>query len=170
VVTDDVQEPEESKVKTNTYNVPADQPKNIVLPTINSSGPIQRVWVNSKNSIAVPTNAHFAGWYANSEKPGNAGLSVVVGHVSGKYVEGIFKRLSLLKTRDRFSIEYGDGSLRNFEVVETKTLPESETAKYLLTKRSDLQKQLNLITCAGKFNKQTQTFSDRTIVVTKSID
>ena len=166
-ITEDTSEPDEAAIPTDDYQVPADQPRLIKIPAIAVSGPIQKVGITKDNSISVPSNITFAGWYTGSVKPGETGLSIIDGHVSGKYADGIFKHLANLKVGDTFIVEYGDKTQKNFEVIDIKTLPESDSIAFLLAKRDDVERQLNLITCGGKFNRDTQRYNDRTIVVAK---
>jgi LPXTG-site transpeptidase (sortase) family protein len=169
VVTEDTDSPDETKPMT-AYEVPADQPRRIIIATIGAEGYIQKVGTTKDNAMAVPNNINFAGWYTASVKPGSTGLSIIDGHVSGKYNDSIFKNLSKLKIGDMFEVEYGDLSLKKFEVVETKTLPEEQVSMYLFAKNDKIEKQLNLITCAGKFDKKSQTFQDRVVVVAKTLN
>lgn len=169
-VASDTEEPTETKPSDiDNYNVPADQPRRIILSSISSEGIIQKVGLNDKNAISVPGNIHFAGWFVDSVKPGENGLSIIDGHVSGRYADGIFKNLGKLTPGDKFEVEYGDLTKKTFEVVQVKSLPESESAKFLLSKDQSIEKQLNLITCGGKFNNSTQTYDDRVIVVSKNL-
>lgn len=168
VITQDIPEPAESKPVESEYVVPANQPRRIVLDRINASGLIQKVGITSGNAIATPTNINFAGWYVNSVKPGDPGLSIIDGHVSGKYSDAIFKNLRNLQPQDTFSVEFGDKSTRTFTVLLVKTVAEHEAAAALLAKSAEIDNQLNLITCAGAFNSATQSFADRVIVVAKA--
>ena len=170
IITEDVQEPEEKKPDMNQeYDVPADQPRRIIIKSLTTDGFIQKVGLTSKNAVAVPNNIHVAGWYINSVVPGAEGLSIIDGHVSGKYENGVFYYLKKLKKGDVFQIEFGDKSLKTFEVVDTKQLPESESAEFLFQKNSDIKEQLNLITCGGNFNKESQQFADRVVVVSRLV-
>lgn len=168
VVTADAAQPDEAKPNEQAYSVPADQPRRIMLDQIQGSGLIQRVGLTDSHALAAPTNIHFAGWYTDSVKPGDAGLSVIDGHVSGKYRDAIFKRLKDLRTGDTFGVEYGDASVRTFTVVAVSTVPEKDAAALLFTKHDDIAKQLNVITCGGAFTAATQRFADRTIVVARA--
>jgi LPXTG-site transpeptidase (sortase) family protein len=170
IITEDSSEPAESKPDEAAYAVAFDQPRSIKLDTIDSGGLVQRVGLTKENAMSAPSNVHYAGWYTGSVKPGDTGLSIIDGHVSGKYVDGIFKNLPNLSIGDLFTVEYGDYSTRSFEVVELRTLPEKNSADFLFTKRSDIKKQLNLITCGGKFNKDTQTYDDRVVIVSKAVN
>ncbi len=162
--------PEETKPTSSDYIVEADQPRSINIQSISAFGLIQKVGVNSSNAITAPSNINFAGWYTGSVKPGEVGLSIIDGHVSGKYSDGIFKNLKNLRSGDRFDIEYGDKSIVNFEVIEVITAPVGSSAEYLFEKKQKIPAQLNLITCGGKYNKSTETFESRVIVVSEKID
>jgi LPXTG-site transpeptidase (sortase) family protein len=171
-ITEDIAAPSESKVSqsdADAYTVPADQPRSIALPSIGASGLVQRIGLTKDHAVAVPSNVAFAGWYTLGVKPGESGLSIIDGHVSGKYSDGIFKKLKQLKAKDQLSVEFGDKSKRTFEVVSVATFPEDKAAAYLFEKQSNIDKQLNLITCGGAFNRATQHYEDRVIVVTKLV-
>jgi len=171
VVTSSTNVPDEKKPDISaTYNVASDLPRRIIIDNLNVNGFVQQVGLDEQNAISVPSNVHMAGWYVNSKKPGDDGLSIVDGHVSGRYNDGIFKELSSAKIGSVFSIEFGDLSVRKFEIVEVKQLPESQSADFLLKYDESIKAQLNLITCGGKFNKDSATFDDRVIVVAKRID
>jgi len=145
------------------------QPAIISIPQINVKGYIQQVGVNTAGAVGVPSNIHLAGWFTSSVLPGAKGLSVLDGHVSGRYSDGIFKHLASVKINSIIEIEFGNKSTQKFSVVEIKKLPESESATYLFTHRPEIAAQLNLITCGGKFNSKTQTYDDRVIIVAKLI-
>lgn len=171
VITADPEHPSETSIDPNAnYQVPYDMPRRIMIEAPNIKGFIQQVGLNSRNALSVPSNIHLAGWYNGSVKPGEAGLSIIDGHVSGVSSDGVFKQLGQLRPGSRFSIEYGDRSTRTFEVVETKSLPEARSSSYLFNKWDTIPEQLNLITCGGKFDKATQTYSDRIVVVSRRVD
>ncbi|MCK9368864.1 class F sortase [Candidatus Dojkabacteria bacterium] len=149
------------------FYVAPDLPKRIKIPTLDVVGYIQSVGIDQNKDIAVPTNVHIAGWYVNSVKPGDVGLSIMDGHKDGSTIGGVFANLKNLKKGDAFSIEYGDGSVRDFKVVEVKQLSLKKAFDLMYRKRSDIARQLNLVTCGGKYNKKTKTYEDRIIVIAK---
>ena len=170
VVVSDVAEPAETKPVEDEYVVPADQPRRLMLPTISTVGLVQKVGLNQQGAISVPNNINFVGLYTGGVLPGDPGLSIIDGHVTGRYNDGVFRDLAKLKPGDVFDVEYGDRSTRSFTVVDLKMLPEAETSAYMLNKRDDIAKQLNLITCGGKFDKDSQTYDQRLVVVSKAIE
>jgi len=162
--------PSEAPVSPNDFaNVPADQPREIKIPAIKVEGYIQKVGIDQDNQIAVPDNIYLAGWYTNSVKPGEKGLSVIDGHVLGRYNDAIFKNLVNLKLGNTFSVIYGDNSEKLFQVKEVKTLPVNETISYLMQSDPAIQKQLNLITCGGNFDKTSQQYDMRVVVKSEAI-
>jgi len=167
IVTTSVDVPDEEVPKE--YIVPADLPKRIVMPSIGVEGYIQLVSIDQYDRIAVPSNVHVAGWYINSAKPGEVGLSIIDGHRDGTRVGGIFRDLEELKSNDEFSIEYGDGSKRNFIVIEVKQVSVEDAYDLMYEKREGVEKQLNLVTCGGTYNKRERTYEDRIIVISEGI-
>lgn len=162
--------PDEAVPTKNAYNVAPDQPKIIHIPSLNIHSYIQKVGVDQNNQVSVPNNIHYAGWFVDSKKPGDTGLSIIDGHVSARYSPAIFKELSKLKKLDRFSVEYGDGTSRTFEVVENRELSVAETVSFLFHKDPAIEAQLNLITCGGKLDKQAKTYDKRVVIVSKRIE
>lgn len=162
--------PSEAPVSSNDFaNVPADQPKEIIIPNINVNGYIQKVGVDQNNQMVVPSSIYLVGWYINSVKPGESGLSIIDGHVLGIYNDAIFKDLINLKPGNTFSIIYGDNSEKLFVVKEVKLLPVNDTAVYLNAKDPNIKSQLNLITCGGTFDKNSQTYDKRVVVKSEGI-
>jgi LPXTG-site transpeptidase (sortase) family protein len=168
IITEDTVTPEESPPKDEVVYAPED-PALITLPTINVEGYIQKVGLTKDSFIAVPSNIHVAGWFVDSVKPGDEGLSIIDGHASGEYRDGIFKKLDRLQIGDEFSVKYGDGTLRIFKVLEVKTMSEKESDKELFYKIPNVKAQLNLITCSGEYSRETQRFTKRIIVFAENV-
>jgi len=163
IVTISVDEPEETEPKE--YFVAPDMPKRILIPNINVDGYIQLVGIDKDYRIAVPSNVHLAGWYINSAKPGEIGLSIMDGHRDGSTVGGVFRNIEKLKKGDEIQIEYGDGSIRDFNVVEVKQVSIEDAYNLMYEKRDAIERQLNLVSCGGKYSKTQKTYEDRIIVI-----
>ena len=170
-VTFSTSEPEESKTTAIEYRwsgVGTD-PYKIRIGELGIDAFVQKMGIDQKGSIAVPTNIHLAGWYATSAVVGTEGISVIVGHVTGKQTDGIFKRLDELKPEDIIEIERGDGKRYTYQVIESKQVKEAEAASYLFSKKRGVDSQLNLITCGGKYDEKKHQYEDRIIVYTQKI-
>jgi LPXTG-site transpeptidase (sortase) family protein len=170
IVYSDSPDPEEKKPNTSNYNVPADHPRSIYSRELGVDGFIQQVAINKSGNVAAPSNINLAGWYVNSNLPGLEGLSIIDGHVNGKHKGGIFKQLSKAKVGMRFDIEYGDRTTKTFEVVAKKQVSERQSSSILFAKDGAIDSQLNLITCGGDFDRQTNAYVDRIIVIAKLVN
>lgn len=133
------------------------------FPSLGQEFYIQKVGIDHDGRVVVPTYIDLAGWLKDSVVPGEPGLSVIDGHVSGRYRAGVFKELHRLKTGDQIIIEMGDATLRKFKVTSTITVPEAEASKALFANQETTERQLNLITCAS-YNAATKSYLDRLIV------
>lgn len=163
--------PDETPVKhEDEYTVPADVPRSISMPSIKEFGFIQKVGLDKSNAIAVPSNVHIAGWYVKSVKPGEKGVSLIDGHVQGFYRPGIFKNALKLKSGDTFTIEYGDHTTRKFAVDSIQSYSPDEASKQMLVQGAGIERQLNLITCGGKYDRAKHEYENRLIIRSKRID
>lgn len=172
IVSSYVDNPSEQKPtdeQERSFKVPGIEPRLISMPSINTRGIVQKIGILENNAIAVPANVHFAGWYSLSAHPGSEGLSIIDGHVSGKKSDGIFKNIGNLKTGEMITIEYGDYSKKQFEVKSVNTVDEEDAIGLLFRQDSTIASQLNLITCSGKFDRATQNYTKRIIVVTSLV-
>lgn len=166
VVTRSTDQPDESldNAKKYKWQGAPDEPKRIVIKSLGVDALVQQSGVDQNKNMAVPNNIHLAGWFVDSSKPGQKGLSIVAGHVSGPTTDGVFKRLGELKNGDTFSVELGNGDVKNYKVIQTKTVKESEAAGVLYSQNPKTASQVNLITCTGNFDSAKNQFEDRVIV------
>lgn len=148
----------------------ASDPKKIKIPSIGVDGWIQQVGVDQNQAVAAPSNVHLAGWFVDSVRPGQKGLSIIDGHVSGRTADGIFKRLQAVKIDDEITVESGDGTRKTFVVFDTKTVPTAEAAAVLFDQNPAITSQLNLITCSGSYNREARTYDQRTIIYAKAVE
>ena len=140
------------------------EPKKIIINKIGVNAFVQSVGVDQNKKIAVPNNVHLAAWFKDSALPGDNGLAIIDGHVSGKTTDGVFKNLNTLQKGDTFKIEKGDGRIVEYVVFKTASVPEAQASAILFSQDPSLSSQLNLITCGGQFNKQSQQYRDRVII------
>ncbi len=166
IVTYSTDSPDESKQNADNYNWRGapDEPKKIRISKLGVDAYVQKAGVDQNQQIAVPNNVHLASWFSDSVKPGQNGLAIIDGHVTGKTTDGVFKNLKQLSQGDEFEIELGNGDIKRYKVLETQQVKESEAANYLFSQNPKVKSQVNLITCGGKFNSSTNQYEDRIIV------
>lgn len=166
VITYSTNEPDEIKPGKQSYQWrgAADEPRYIKLPTIEVEGFIQKVGVDQNQEIAVPTNIHIAGWFVDSVKPGQPGLSIIDGHINGRGSDGIFVNLEKLKKGDTYTVEFGDGTSKEFKVTDVTSVETKDAPSVLFSQDPNNSSQLNLITCGGNFDTNSRSYDKRVII------
>lgn len=169
-ITDDTAEPSEHDSKvTDDYKVPADQPRVLAIDSLGVNSYIQKVGVTKSNAMATPSNVSFTGWYTRSVAPGNNGLSILNGHVGGRYRNGVFHNLNKITVGDTIRVQMGDMSWREFRVKSARMYKVEESAEPLLNDDPTIDKELHLITCDGTYDSDTKTYTNRFIVVAEGV-
>ncbi len=143
------------------------QPEEIVIPSINVDGFVQRVGIDQNSQVAVPTNIHLAGWFAQSQQPGDKGLSIIDGHLDGLHTDGIFRHLVDVKVGDPIKITLGDGTVRAFTVMSVQTVLNADVANILFSQDPAVVSQLNLVTCGGTYVKTDKGYDSRFVVMAR---
>lgn len=170
IITHSTDKPDETKPdKGYKWKGAQSDPKYIKLPTINAEGFVQTVGVDQDKQVAVPNNIHMAGWFADSIKPGQRGLSIIDGHLNGRSADGIFVHLQNMKKDDTFTIEFGDGSTKQFKVTGIATIATKDAPNVLFSQNPKATNQLNLITCGGSFDRSSRLYDKRVIVSSELI-
>ena len=165
VVTHSTDQPSEEKPgSTYKWQGSAIDPKKIIIPSIGVEAYLQNVGVDQSREVAVPSNIHMGGWFVDSVRPGEKGLSIIDGHLNGVREDGIFINLDKVKPGDTYTIEFGDGSRKQFKVTSTKTVPLKDAASVLFSQDPSITNQLTLITCGGTWDGQKRIYDKRVIV------
>lgn len=142
-----------------------DDPKKISIPSLSIDHFIQKVGVDQNQQIAVPNNVHIAGWFVDSMRPGQKGLSIIDGHVDGRLQpDAVFKQLAQAQKDAEITIIFGDGSSKTFRIISVLEVPATEAPAYLFSQNPSLISQLNLITCSGTYDSESRQYDKRIIV------
>ena len=165
-VTHSTDTPDESNLDDacSRYEVAAEKPRKIRIESIGVDTCIQPVGIDQNKAVAVPSSIYLTGWYVDSVLPGQKGNSIIDGHVSGRYGKAVFADLKYLQVGNKITIQYGDLTEKTFKVVETKRYKVSKAGEELFRQRDDIERQLTLITCGGRFDNKLQAYDKRTIV------
>lgn len=152
------------------YRVAADMPRYLFMPEISVRAMVKPKGLTKDNQIDAPRNAFDVGWYDGSAKPGQPGAMLIVGHVSGGNVPGIFYDLKKLTPGVRFSLERGDGVVFTYRVVKSVSYDYRDVdMKAALSPVNPHAPGLNLITCDGQVIRGENNFDKRLIVFTEQI-
>jgi len=164
-------DPAESPVTVqavSNYKADPELPRIVKIPDLGVYARIKHT--GTKNgAVDAPKNVNDASWFNESAKPGNAvGSSLLLGHVSGWTSAGVFKKIDQLKPGARIEIEKGSGEKLTYEVVRGENIPldQVDMSKILGTEVAG-QHDLKLMTCAGKYNRETKQYEERYVIYAK---
>lgn len=138
-------------------------PVRLVVPGLKIDAKISPVGLTKDGDMDTPSNIMEAGWYKYGPHPGNTGSAVIAGHLNGEKNEpGVFSNLEKLQKGDSLSIIDDKGQTISFRVREIRSYDQHERPSEVFN-RSD-GAYLNLITCAGSWDKTISSFSKRLVV------
>jgi hypothetical protein len=141
-------------------------PRYLRIPELGVFARVKNMGATSDGAVDSPKNVHDVGWYNGSTRPGNtAGASLLIGHVSGWTSQGVFKEIRRLVPGSQFEVERGNGEIIRYSVTRTEkmALKDVDMSKILSTEVAS-QHDVKLMTCAGRYNKDTRTYEDRFVV------
>jgi LPXTG-site transpeptidase (sortase) family protein len=147
------------------------EPSRLIIPSIGVDAHIQSVGLywNGDGTMSIPTNFTDVGWYNEGPLPGALGSAVIDGHYDGKNVkEAVFYNLGKLTPGALVEVVDNNGNVLKFQVVAVKTYDYNATTTDIFD--GDTSKsRLNLITCAGSWDKTQGLYSKRVVVFTELI-
>ena len=144
-------------------------PLRLVISKINTSSSIESVGLTTQGAMDVPKLIENVAWFKLGVHPGEIGSAVISGHYGWKNKKvSAFDKLHLLKKGDVILVEDENGVVISFVVSEIKIYAWQADSKEVFIS-SDGKSHLNLIACAGKWDKVAQTYSDRLVVFTDKV-
>ena len=144
-------------------------PKQVVIDSIGAKPYVQKVGIDQNKQVAVPNNTHLVGWFVDSVRPGEKGLSLIDGHVTGRKDKGVFKDLDILNRGDNFSVILGNGKELKYRVVDMKSAKVNESVGIMFSQNPKIANQLNLVTCSGRYDPKSKTYDERLTVMAEQI-
>jgi sortase (surface protein transpeptidase) len=153
-----------SESRVVNYTPPPDEPRYISIPKLKTKRTrVLKMGTDGQGAIQTPRNTWDTGWFDGSSSPSDSvGSALIVGHVSGYTSGGIFYNLYRLEDGDTIDIEMGNGVRYTYRVVGKEEVPLEgiNMNKYLVSKDID-KPGLTIMTCAGEYNAETQTYENR---------
>jgi LPXTG-site transpeptidase (sortase) family protein len=138
-------------------------PDRLQIPSIHLDAPVESVGLLPSGEMGVPVSFHKVGLLAPWTKPGENGNAVIAGHIDHKTGPAIFYNLRRVLPGAPIRISNTAGQTYTFFVTRTQKYKTKESPLQQIFGPAD-KARLNLITCAGKFNKKTKEHSHRLIV------
>ncbi|MGW7333574.1 class F sortase [Streptomyces sp. NPDC054840] len=140
-------------------------PKRLSIPQIGVDAPFTELSLTSSGKLNAPPpdNANLVGWYRGAASPGEAGASIIVGHVDTMAGPAVFMHLSKLKRGDKIDVIRTDGVIATFRVDSVNTFSKArfpDDRVYADVPRPELR----LITCGGAYDRKARDYLDNVVV------
>ncbi|MEU1405375.1 class F sortase [Streptomyces sp. NPDC005728] len=145
--------------------LPHSVPLRLLIPKISVDAPFAALSIGTSGQLRPPPadNVNLVGWYAGGASPGEAGTSIIAGHVDTVTSPAVFAHLDQLVRGDRFSVDRADGRTADFVVDDTETFAKDDFPSkkvYADTARPEVR----LITCAGDYDHSVGDYMDNLVV------
>ncbi|HEX3614837.1 MAG TPA: class F sortase [Sporichthyaceae bacterium] len=129
-------------------------PIRLTVPRVGINTALMQLGLQSDGEIEVPPDDSTApaGWYRNLATPGEAGTSVIVGHLDSPQAPAVFFNLGAMRPGDHLSVLRADGSTAHFTVTEVGSYPRDQFPSEAVYGPSTTP-VLRLITCGGQYHK-----------------
>ncbi|WP_119727580.1 class F sortase [Thermomonospora amylolytica] len=147
------------------------RPTRIAIPKIGVSAPVEGVGLLPDGRVQEPplSRPNLAGWYSEGVTPGEAGPSVILGHVDANKKPAVFYRLKELAEGDRIQVTRQDGSTVTFAVTELRRVDKNAFPHRQVFGEELDHSALRLVTCGGAFDPQSGHYKDNLIVYAKMV-
>lgn len=139
-------------------------PSELEIPSLGIKTNIEHVGQTKTFEMDVPKNAANVAWYVYGAKPGEAGNAVISGHFdtpSGK--PAVFYKLRSVVVGEKINVTSEEGIKTTYTIREKKLYPYTKFPSELVF-HTKPGKNLNLITCAGVWDKQDKIYNERLVV------
>ncbi|MCR4263117.1 MAG: class F sortase [Candidatus Roizmanbacteria bacterium] len=131
---------------------------------------VEHVGLDAQERMDVPRDPLNVAWYERGPEPGKKGNAVIAGHFDLSNGDpGVFAHIGDLETGNTVEVYDATGKELTFKVVDKQIFPDAEFPISLVFGKHDASR-LNLITCAGEFDKATKNYSHRLVVFTELIE
>lgn len=139
-------------------------PERLIIPELGVDAYVEHLGVAASGNMAVPQGFNTVGWYRYGTLPGAVGSAVMDGHVNNALGAGaVFTDIHTLRPGSELYVRTQAGEKLRFLVEEVATYRADAVPRERLFARADVSR-LNLITCAGAWDKAKEAYDHRTVV------
>ncbi|WP_152626612.1 class F sortase [Streptacidiphilus carbonis] len=140
-------------------------PIQLLMPSVGLTAPLLGLGMDSKGQPELPpfSQPRTAGWLRDSATPGEAGTSVLVGHVDTRTGPAVFWNLSAVKPGAPVEVARLDGSTAEFTVDRVQSYPKASfPSAQVYAPAKDAQ--LRIITCGGGFDRKRAEYTGNVVL------
>ena len=140
-------------------------PVELRIPAIDVAVSVSALGLNPDRTVQVPTDFEEPGWFRLGPSPGQVGSAVILGHVDSHQGPAVFFLLRFLRAGDRVTVRLANGVITHFVVSAVATYP-NEQFPARKVYGSHGYSALQLVTCGGEFDTQTDSYMSNVVVYT----
>ncbi|WP_405639947.1 class F sortase [Streptomyces sp. NBC_00019] len=146
-------------------HLPRSRPVRLLIPKISVDAPFMELAIGRTGQLEPPPAAdtNLVGWHAKGASPGEAGTSIIAGHVDTATSAAVFADLGELEKGDVFHVRRADGRKASFVVDSVETF-DKENFPSRRVYADTAQAQVRLITCAGDYDRTVRDYTDNLVV------
>ncbi|WP_434097346.1 class F sortase [Streptomyces pharetrae] len=157
--------PRPTRTRQSQQYLPRSKPVRLLIPKISVDAPFTELAIGPGGQLEAPPAAdvNLVGWHADGPSPGEAGTSVIAGHVDTVTSPAVFVNLGELKKGDVFHVERADRRKASFVVDSVETFDKDHFPNdrvYADTPEAEVR----LITCAGDYDRRAKDYTENLVV------
>jgi hypothetical protein len=145
-------------------------PTKIDIDAINVHAPVAGVGLNQGYQVAIPPfdKPKETAWYQNSAVPGGQGSAMITGHLDTNAGPAVFSNLKGMRPGDTIKVTLSDNSQVTFQTTSVALYPKSNFPSDQVYGASDVP-ALNLVTCAGTYDRSGGGYLSNLVVYSKKV-
>ncbi|MCW8383526.1 class F sortase [Streptomyces justiciae] len=146
-------------------HLPRSRPVRLLIPKISVDAPFTELAIGRNGQLQPPPadDTNLVGWHAKGASPGEAGTSIIAGHVDTSTSAAVFVDLGELEKGDTFQVKRADGRTASFVVDSVETFDKDHFPSRRVY-ADTAQAQVRLITCAGDYDRTVRDYTDNLVV------
>lgn len=145
--------------------LPRSRPVRLLIPKISVDAPFTDLAIGPTGELEPPPadDVNLVGWHTEGASPGEAGTSIIAGHVDTVTSPAVFADLWELRKGDTFHVERADGRTASFLVDSVETFDKRRFPDERVYGDTP-EAQVRLITCAGDYNRAAREYTGNLVV------
>lgn len=142
-------------------------PHRLEIPALQIDSVIEAVGRGDDDAMDLPSHWDTTAWYAPGTRPGQLGNAVIAGHLNTpRDRPAVFWGLDTLQKGDAVYVHDADGTMHIFQVERVRAFPYDAAPLHEIFGFTPHARRLNLITCAGEWNRAARNYTQRLVVET----